>query len=74
MVSNPEVITLIEAARNRKVAMDPHSLGDGKASERISQDLISRIESGDWRGHLPDSDRRPISRNYGFGQGERGKP
>ncbi|CAB4629965.1 unannotated protein [freshwater metagenome] len=74
VVTNPEVITLIEAARNRKVAMDPHSLGDGKASERISQDLISRIESGDWRGHLPDSDRRPISRNYGFGQGERGKP
>jgi UDP-N-acetylglucosamine 2-epimerase (non-hydrolysing) len=69
-----QVMTLIEAARNRKASMDPHSLGDGKASERISQDLISRMESGNWRGHLPDSDRRPISRNYGFGEGERGKP
>ena len=69
-----EVMTLIEAARNRKASMDPHSLGDGKASDRISQDLISRMESGNWRGHLPDSDRRPISRNYGFGEGERGKP
>jgi UDP-N-acetylglucosamine 2-epimerase (non-hydrolysing) len=73
-ITDPGVMTLIEAAKKRKVAMDPHSLGDGKASERISQDLISRMESGDWRGHLPDSDRRPISRNYGFGQGERGKP
>jgi len=73
-ITDSGVMALIEAARNRKVAMDPHSLGDGKASERISQDLISRMESGDWRGHLPDSDRRPISRNYGFGEGERGKP
>jgi UDP-N-acetylglucosamine 2-epimerase len=73
-ITAPEVTTLIGAARSRRGAMDPHSLGDGKASERISQDLISRMESGDWSGHLPDSDRRPISRNYGFGQDERGKP
>lgn len=65
---------IVDSARQRRSKMDPHSLGDGKASERISADLIQRLKSGDWRGHKPDSDRRPIDRNYGFGVGDRGKP
>jgi UDP-N-acetylglucosamine 2-epimerase len=65
---------IVDSARNRKTNMDPHSLGDGKASERISADLIQRLETGDWRGHKPDSERRPIDRNHGFGVGDRGKP
>jgi UDP-N-acetylglucosamine 2-epimerase (non-hydrolysing) len=65
---------IIDTARTRSLTMDPHSLGDGKASERISADLIERLNSGDWRGHKPDPDRRPIPRNYGFGADDRGKP
>jgi UDP-N-acetylglucosamine 2-epimerase len=69
-----ELKALVEAVKNRRGSMDPHTLGDGMASQRISDDLISRLASGDWRGHHPDSQRRPISRNFGFGSGDRGKP
>jgi UDP-N-acetylglucosamine 2-epimerase (non-hydrolysing) len=72
--SDTELKALVEAARSRRGTMEPHSLGDGKASQRISEDLIARFASGDWRGHHPDSNRRPISRNFGFGEGDRGKP
>ena len=65
---------VVDSARTRSLTMNPHSLGDGKASERISADLIERLNSGDWRGHKPDPDRRPIARNYGFGADDRGKP
>ena len=64
---------LVVAARSRREAMDAHSLGDGRASERICSDLLERLQIGDWRGHQPDGDRRPISRNYGFGTGNRGQ-
>ena len=69
-----ELNSLVEAAKNRRGTMDPHTLGDGKASQRIADDLISRLASGDWQGHQPDDRRRPISRNFGFGVGEMGKP
>jgi UDP-N-acetylglucosamine 2-epimerase (non-hydrolysing) len=69
-----ELNSLVEAAKNRRGTMDPHTLGDGKASQRIADDLISRLASGDWHGHQPDVRRRPISRNFGFGVGEMGKP
>jgi UDP-N-acetylglucosamine 2-epimerase (non-hydrolysing) len=72
--STSDLVQIVESARHRRLTMDPHSLGDGKASERISADLIQRLNSGDWRGHKPDPDRRPIARNYGVGVDDRGKP
>ena len=72
--STSDLHQIVDSARHRRLTMDQHSLGDGKASERISADLIQRLNSGDWRGHKPDPDRRPIARNYGVGLDERGKP
>jgi UDP-N-acetylglucosamine 2-epimerase (non-hydrolysing) len=72
--STSDLDQIVESARHRRLTMDPHSLGDGKASERISADLIQRLNNGDWRGHKPDPDRRPIARNYGVGVDDRGKP
>ena len=72
--SNFQLKAIIDSARSRRGTMGPHSLGDGKASERISADLIQRFESGAWRGHNPDPKRRPISRNYGYGSEDKGKP
>ena len=69
-----ELIAFVEAAKNRRETMQPHTLGDGKACQRISDDLMARFTSGDWCGHQPDDQRRPISRNFGFGVGEKGKP
>ena len=69
-----ELNQLVNSAKKRKGLMEGHSLGDGKASQVISEDLIARVASGDWRGHKPDGQRRPISRNYGFGTGDKGKP
>jgi UDP-N-acetylglucosamine 2-epimerase len=71
--STSDLKQIVDSARTRSLTMDPHSLGDGKASERISADLIQRLKSGDWRGHEPDAARRPISRNYGFGADSRGR-
>lgn len=51
-----------------------HTLGDGKASMRIVDDLVSRFESGDWRGHKPNEKLRPISRNFGYGLNDSGRP
>jgi UDP-N-acetylglucosamine 2-epimerase len=72
--STSDLHQIVDSARHRRLTMDQHSLGDGKASERISADLIQRLNSGDWRGHKPDPDRRPIARNYGVGVDDRGKP
>lgn len=69
-----ELVAFVQAAKSRRGTMQPHTLGDGKASQRISDDLIARFASEDWRGHQPDNYRRPISRNFGFGVGEKGKP
>ena len=72
--SQDELINIVRAAKSRRESMDAHSLGDGQASKRIAEDLLSRLSSGDWRGHKPDPARRPIGRNYGLGNYERGKP
>jgi UDP-N-acetylglucosamine 2-epimerase (non-hydrolysing) len=64
---------LIAATKLRKVEMDPHSLGDGQASERIVDDLLYRLSQNDWRGHKPNSKTRPIDRNFGFGLSDRGR-
>jgi hypothetical protein len=71
--STSDLKQIVDSARTRNLTMDPHSLGDGRASERISADLIQRLKSGDWGGHEPDAARRPISRNYGFGTDSRGR-
>lgn len=63
---------ILRSARSRTGTMDPHTLGDGKASETIVRDLVMRLRDGDFRGHTPDENRRHLSRNYGYGAGNRG--
>lgn len=41
-----------------------HILGDGKASERIANDLIRRLRTGNLRGHLPENNHLPIKRPF----------
>jgi UDP-N-acetylglucosamine 2-epimerase len=43
-----------------------HGLGDGRASERVSNDLLRRLGSDDFRGHLPEHHHlvQPVGRSY----------
>lgn len=41
-----------------------HNLGDGHASERIANDLIQRLRSGNLRGHLQKNSHLPIKRSF----------
>jgi UDP-N-acetylglucosamine 2-epimerase (non-hydrolysing) len=41
-----------------------HNLGDGKASERIVEDLTRRMRENDFRNHLPGKYHLDISRSY----------
>jgi len=41
-----------------------HNLGDGKASERIANDLIQRLRTNKLRGHLPENSHLPIKRSF----------
>lgn len=41
-----------------------HTLGDGKSSKRIAQDIIKRLRTGKLRGHLPKDNHLPISRSF----------
>lgn len=41
-----------------------HSLGDGRASERIAKDIIKRLRTGNTRGHLPENSHLPIARSF----------
>jgi len=41
-----------------------HELGDGKASQRIVEDLARRAREDDFRGHLPHQYHLDISRSY----------
>ena len=41
-----------------------HTFGDGKASERIAQDLINRLRENKLRGHLPENNHLPIKRSF----------
>lgn len=41
-----------------------HGLGDGKASQRIIEDLARRVREDDFRGHLPEQYHVDISRSY----------
>jgi UDP-N-acetylglucosamine 2-epimerase len=42
----------------------PHTLGDGKASLRIAEDLHRRIVEDDFAGHKPEQYHLPIARSY----------
>jgi UDP-N-acetylglucosamine 2-epimerase len=41
-----------------------HKLGDGKASERLVDDLVEAVVSGRIRGHLPEDSHIDVSRSY----------
>ena len=41
-----------------------HTLGDGKASQRIADDLIKRLRTDNLRGHLPKYNHLPIKRSF----------
>lgn len=41
-----------------------HTLGDGKASERIAQDILMRLRTNTLRGHLPENSHLPIARSF----------
>lgn len=41
-----------------------HTLGDGKASERIANDIIKRIRTNNIRGFLPKNNHLPIKRSF----------
>ena len=41
-----------------------HTLGDGKASERIAKDLIFRLRNNKLRGHLPENSHLSITRSF----------
>ncbi len=71
--SGSDLSRVIEAAVVRKQKGFEHGLGDGRASQRISDDLIERFESQNWSGHQPKDGFRPISRNFGYGLTNLGK-
>lgn len=73
-ISQAEMFLTIESAVSRKDMGFEHGLGDGKASRRIHEDLVLKLENSQWSGHLPKDGFRPISRNYGFGIGNLGRP
>jgi UDP-N-acetylglucosamine 2-epimerase (non-hydrolysing) len=41
-----------------------HTLGDGKSSERIANDLIDRLRTGRLRGHLVENSPLPVWRSF----------
>jgi UDP-N-acetylglucosamine 2-epimerase len=41
-----------------------HTFGDGKASERIANDLIKRLRDNKIRGHLPENNHLPLKRSF----------
>ena len=56
----------ISALRSVK-QVNPHNLGDGKASTRITNDLLTRLDTKNWPGHSYTHAERPLARNYGNG-------
>ena len=41
-----------------------HGIGDGKASERLVDDLVARVTTGTIRGHLAADSHIPVERSY----------
>lgn len=73
-ISESDMRRTIDDAISRKHKGFEHGLGEGNSSSIIHEDLVRKLESSDWSGHLPREGFRPISRNYGFGFGNLGKP
>ena len=71
--SSEDLSDLVASAKSRHEIMGPHNLGDGKASQKIVEDLLSRLRGDDFRGHSPNEDRRHIERNSGVGVGNKGQ-
>jgi hypothetical protein len=41
-----------------------HGIGDGKASERLVDDLVERVTTNTIRGHLPEDSHIDVTRSY----------
>ena len=41
-----------------------HTLGDGRASERIANDIIKRLRTENIRGHFPENSHLPVARSF----------
>ena len=41
-----------------------HTLGDGKASQRIANDIVEKLRDGRLRGFLPENNHLPIVRSF----------
>lgn len=41
-----------------------HTLGDGLSSKRIADDLLKRLKTSNFRGHLPEHNHLPIQRSF----------
>lgn len=72
--TSQELRAIAESAESRAGSMARHGLGDGKASNRIADDLIETFSNGNWAGHLPKDGFRPIARNFGAGLNGEGLP
>lgn len=74
-VTKEQMRAVIGSVRARTGNAWDHGLGDGKASERIAQDIVRRFQNNSWSGHLPDLDNNPFTqRNFGWGLGNLGRP
>jgi UDP-N-acetylglucosamine 2-epimerase len=58
------VLERVEALRGREW---PNPFGDGKASQRIAEDLLDRVERGDFRRHRPHDYPYDVSRSFSGG-------
>jgi UDP-N-acetylglucosamine 2-epimerase len=60
------VAVLLEKLEYLRTQDWEHGLGDGRASERITGDLIRRLREGEFRGHLPEHHHlaRYLKRSY----------
>lgn len=66
--SPSDMMKVIEVAESRIGLSWSHGLGDGKSSERIVNDLVSRFNNPElFRGHSPIGTNRPHDRNLGTG-------
>lgn len=72
-ISQTESASIFASAVARKSRTWSHGLGDGKASDRIVDDLLARVaDPALFRGHEPSGNQRPVRRNGGFGIGDLG--
>lgn len=56
-----QIFAKLESLRGRKWE---HGLGDGRASERVVDDLVAAVVSGEIAGHRPEDSHIDVSRSY----------